>query len=187
MRTGLVIIGGAPGSGKTTLAGRLAAELAVPLLSRDALKEILLDTLGAQDRDASQRLGTASYALLDGLLETLVGSVPGLVVESNFTRGRAEATLAPLLAHADAVLVHCQTTPAETARRIAARSGSDERHVGHFDAVALPSVLDRLATGVFAPLDLPLPLLLIDTTAGYDPGWPEIVRFTQAVVTDHAP
>ncbi len=177
MRTGLVVVSGAPGSGKTTLARRLAGELTMPLLSRDALKEILLDTLGADDRAASQCLGVASYALLAGMLDTLVGTVPGLVVESNFTRGRAEGELAPLVQRADAVFLHCETTREEIVRRIDARSGDGERHSGHFDAVALPDVLDRLAAGAFDPLDLPAPKLRIDTTDGYAPPWSRIVRF----------
>jgi len=67
----------------------------------------------------------------------------------------------------------------ETIRRINARSGSGDRHAGHFDAVALPGVLDRLAAGAFDPLDLPAPVLRIDTTDGYAPLWPEIVCFVR--------
>ncbi len=120
--TVLVLVSGAPGSGKTTLARRLAEELAFPLLTRDGLKETLLDVLGAPDRPASQRLGSASYALLYAVLDALVGTIPGVIAESNFARGRSEGDLRPLVARARAVLLHCGTTPEEVERRIVARA-----------------------------------------------------------------
>ena len=43
----LVLVNGLPGAGKTTLAAALAAELAVPLVSKDALKEMLADAYPA--------------------------------------------------------------------------------------------------------------------------------------------
>ena len=47
--TDLMIILGSPASGKTTLARRLAAELAVPCLCKDDVKEALFDVLGVAD------------------------------------------------------------------------------------------------------------------------------------------
>jgi predicted kinase len=43
----LVYVSGAPGSGKTSLAVPLAAELGYPLLAKDRIKETLHDALGA--------------------------------------------------------------------------------------------------------------------------------------------
>jgi predicted kinase len=57
----LVIVSGAPGSGKTTLATRLSQDLGLPMLDRDALKEALADAIGhPADVDASARLGAGS-------------------------------------------------------------------------------------------------------------------------------
>ena len=44
---GFVLVGGWPGSGKTTLSRSLATELGLPLLSKDEVKEALMDALGA--------------------------------------------------------------------------------------------------------------------------------------------
>ncbi len=62
-----MIVSGAPGAGKSTVAGPLAAELSFPSLSKDVIKETLFDQLGhvAEDeRRSSQQLGGASMELL---------------------------------------------------------------------------------------------------------------------------
>ena len=56
----IVLVNGAPASGKTTLSRRLAGDLGLPLLAKDAIKEVLYDTLGAPDRARSRELGGAT-------------------------------------------------------------------------------------------------------------------------------
>ena len=41
-----VLVAGWPGSGKSTLAAALAAQLTIPLLAKDEIKEALMDGLG---------------------------------------------------------------------------------------------------------------------------------------------
>lgn len=95
---GFVLVGGWPGSGKTTLSGALAVELGVPHLSKDVVKEALMDAMGAPSGvEASRRMGRAAvHALLAAArgcpaavvdstwyayAEPLVRSLPGPVVE----------------------------------------------------------------------------------------------------------
>ncbi len=175
-RVSLILITGSPGSGKTTLSGTLQGELDYPLLRRDALKEVLLDGLGAVDRAESQRLGGASWSLLYAMLDQFAGRVP-VIVESNFSRGRDEANLEPFLARARSMVLHCQTDPGTIQRRIAARKGSIDRHPGHFDDIVWPELAQRLRDDVYEPLDLPCPTLRIDTTDGLEPTLAAIVEF----------
>jgi predicted kinase len=58
----LVYVSGAPGAGKSSLAGPLAAELRFALITKDTLKETLHDALGAPEPDLawSRRLGGAA-------------------------------------------------------------------------------------------------------------------------------
>jgi predicted kinase len=58
-----VLVGGWPGSGKTTLARPLATELGVAFLSKDEVKETLMDRLGAPVTvEQSREVGVAAVA-----------------------------------------------------------------------------------------------------------------------------
>lgn len=118
------------------------------MLCKDAIKERLLDTLGADDRAASQRIGGATYAVLYAVAASLLDAGTGLVLESNFRRGISDRELAPLVRRARAVFVHCTVPDAERRRRYAARV----RHPGHFDADLLAAW--QADTAAFGPPDI---------------------------------
>lgn len=60
---GFVLVGGWPGSGKTTLSRALAVELGVDFLSKDEFKEDLMDHRGApMTVEKSRELGSAAVA-----------------------------------------------------------------------------------------------------------------------------
>jgi predicted kinase len=60
---GFVLVGGWPAAGKTTLARALASELDIAYLSKDEVKEALMDTLGAPSTvEESRELGRAAVA-----------------------------------------------------------------------------------------------------------------------------
>ncbi len=72
----LVLVTGAPGSGKTTLAMPLARHLGLPLITKDTIKEALFDTLGTGDHTWSQRLGAASFQVMFALARHSPAAVP---------------------------------------------------------------------------------------------------------------
>ena len=58
-RDWFVLVAGWPGSGKSTLAAALAAELGLPLLSKDEIKEALMDGLGPPETVAQEGWATS--------------------------------------------------------------------------------------------------------------------------------
>lgn len=56
----LIVVSGAPGTGKSTIAAAVAADLGWPLLALDPIKEALADVLGLGDEDWSDQVGEAA-------------------------------------------------------------------------------------------------------------------------------
>jgi hypothetical protein len=80
----VLIVTGAPASGKTILGRQLAAALGLPYFSKDLFKESLFDSLGWQDRAWSQRSGGASMDLLFRAAEVLLEAGQPVALECNF-------------------------------------------------------------------------------------------------------
>jgi predicted kinase len=174
----LVIISGAPASGKTTLARRLSFDLQLPLLAKDELKEALADAMGApRDVPASMRLGAGAYATLYLVAQQLLEARTGFIIESNFRRGVSETELQALLAWSDPGLIHCTAAPEVVQTRYAERHDRGDRHVAHLDADRTGALAEDLASGRFDPLDLAIPTLVVDTTDGWRPAYEEIRDF----------
>jgi predicted kinase len=121
-----VLVAGWPGSGKSTLAAALAAELGLPLLAKDEIKEALMDGLGRPETvEYSRRLGRA--AVLTML--RVAHRCPGAVLDSTWF-GYALPLVRTLPGRL--VEVHC-IVPLDVARaRYRARVGM--RDAGHLDA-----------------------------------------------------
>lgn len=120
-----VLVAGPPGSGKTTLAGPLAAKLGLPLIAKDVIKEVLMQTLGTPTTVPQSRvLGRAAVETMFAVAQT----APGAVLESNFATYSV-----PLIKTLPGpiVEVRCQC-PRELALSRYRRRAT-HRHAGHLD------------------------------------------------------
>lgn len=149
-----VLVGGWPASGKSTLSAALARELALPRLSKDEVKEALMDALGVpRSVPESRRLGVAAvHAVLRS-----ARSCPGAVIDSTwFAYAKPLVDLLP----GRCVEVRCVTDLATVRTRYEAR----ERDARHLDGLRDEQELwgrpvEALGVG---------PLVTVDTTGEVD-------------------
>jgi hypothetical protein len=159
IRRGFVVVSGAPGAGKSTLAGPLAARLGLPLIGKDHIKETLYDHIpaGAERSAWSKILGGASMELI----WTLASHAPAAMLEANFRpysdyeRGKLAALPGPL------VEVYCRCPLELAAKRFADRHA--DRHPTHTSA--------EVTLEYLADFDRPIalgPVIEVDTTSSVD-------------------
>ena len=169
-----VIVSGPPGSGKSTLAQPLAAQLQLPLLGKDTIKEAMMDALGVETVEDSRRIGGAAIASLFALARANGRAV----MESNWSSRLAIDDLRSL--GGVIVEIFCDVDPAVSQRRYLDRAAT--RHRGHFDLSRRDD--PSLWTGAsLQPIAGGWPVLHVDTTAPV-----EIVALACAVAaaTEHA-
>ena len=161
---GVFLVTGLPGTGKTTLARTLARALQVPLLSKDAIKEPLLEVLGASDRAASRVLSDASFAVLFALADEHLAQAGAVLLEGNFRPGEHEGAVQALLARhvpMACTQVLCRAPEPLRQQRLQARAQDAARHPGHRDAAWVA----HAARGDDAFLDIAGPQLVHDGEA----------------------
>jgi predicted kinase len=152
----VIVVSGAPGTGKSTIAKALATELHWPLLSLDTIKESLADVLGLGDEDWSDRMGDAAAEVVFRLCRQF----PDAIAEGWWRRERRDRALVEFVG---AVEVFCHCDARTVARRMHNRHGTG-RHPIHRDVIN-PSLIDQAAarTATVTPLGLGAALVTVDT------------------------
>lgn len=149
-----MLVGGWPGAGKTTLARALAAELGIAYLSKDEVKEALMDRLGAPTSiEQSRRLGSAAVA---AVLRAARGC-PAAVIDSTwypYSLPLVQELAGPF------VEVRCEVGLALARERYRTRR-RDERHLDAWRSEA------ELWGEEVAPLGVG-PVVSVDTTVPVD-------------------
>jgi predicted kinase len=130
----ILLVSGAPASGKSTLARALARIFNYPLISKDAIKESLFDSLGAALGKHLETPAELSRLLSNAAMEvlwSLAPDCPQVILEANF-RPRSDYERKRISAFEGRKLeVYCHCTLEEASRRFRERATRADRHPAH--------------------------------------------------------
>lgn len=176
----LLIVNGPPASGKTTLGKKVAEELAIPMFSKDAIKEELYDSLGPVVRRVFRHLGETSMRLMYLAARSTLEAGRSVVIEANFNRGLSENDIGELLELCTPMQLHCDAPTDELVQRYEERDDDGDRHPVHEGGDASDTLKDELDDGLYEPLELDVPTLEVDTTDGYHPSVNDTVQWIRS-------
>jgi predicted kinase len=173
----LIVVAGPPGSGKTTLAHKIAAEVGCPAICRDEIKEGMAHTTEGFVARPGDELTVRTLPVFFGTVDLLIRAGVTTVAEAAFQDRTWRLGLEPLTGVADFRIVHC-TVAADLAFRRSLRRGKDNPHrSAHPDPDPDDKAEWTRRHADFERLALDAPWIEVDTTSGYRPTLPEIVAF----------
>ena len=185
----LVIVGGPPASGKTTIAEKLSEDFSVPLIRKDAIKELLFDNIGWSDREWSRKLGATTYRIMDQITEAELKAGRAVILEANFKKSFDEEKFQHwqkqyLLRYFQ---IFCNAPRDVLLERFKSRVESGERHPGHVDGTNYDIFEPKHLAETFVPLEsLAGELINVDSTQDFDLYYPQIkedlTRFKSGLV-----
>lgn len=134
-----VLIAGLPASGKTTFAAHLAAQLQLPMVSKDRIKEIMYDTIGFRSKDEKVTLSIAATQLLYYYAESMMRTGMSFILENNFENVQKPGLLRLLEEYRyRTVTIRFGGDVRVIYERYLKRDSSPERHGGHKTSDAWP-------------------------------------------------
>jgi predicted kinase len=163
----IIMVSGAPATGKSTLARALGQLLGCPLLSKDPIKESLFESLGSHlgsNVGAPAELSRLlSRAAMD-VLWSLAPCCPQIILEANFRPKSQRERKRFATLEGRKLEVYCHCTPKEAARRFRERATRVDHHAAHS--------MKTLSAELLEEFDRPVglcPVIDIDTESPVDP------------------
>lgn len=166
----VIIVSGAPGSGKTTMAKRLADYLMVPHVERDRITRGMEYTRDGQRVDRVQEGLPMFFKHVQGMLKDGIS----LVTDGTLYAGISESDYKKyIVSHAFAVNVH--TRAKNEKQRFIDREMNREGQSADWVKDHL-KVLDAIYAQTVDPIALGIPTIEVDATDEYRPNIHEIVE-----------
>ncbi|HWF82276.1 MAG TPA: AAA family ATPase [Streptosporangiaceae bacterium] len=173
----LIVVAGPPGSGKTTLAHKIAAALGCPAICRDEIKEGMARTADGFIAGPGDELTVRTLPVFFGALDLLIRAGVTTVAEAAFQDRIWRLGLEPLIDVAELRIAHC-IVGADLAFRRSLRRGKDNPvRSAHADPDPSDKAEWTKRHADFQRPALDAPWIEVDTTSGYRPTLPEIVAF----------
>ena len=174
-----IIVTGRPGSGKNTLANKLACRLWMPLVSRDEIKEGYVNTFGVKhDELPPETNGHATDLFFEIVDHYLSGNI-SVVIEAAFQHKVWEPRILRIAELASPFIIRCSVDDAVAAQRYLTRGLADEtREYYHGDnlVVHYRKTGEILPPAEFSPPKFDRPTVDVSTDGEYVPTIDEIVK-----------
>jgi len=176
----LILVSGAPGAGKTTLAGKLAHYLRIPHIPRDEIMRGLEMTEGGPINKGEQGI-KVYYGLLEHMLEAGISFVTDGTIYKGISETDIKSRLTPR-----AVVVNVHVRAKNEHQRFIDREKrregwSHEWVQGHINR------LEEIYHQTVDPLDLGVPLVEVRADDEYEPSLNEIARQLHLFYNDTRP
>ena len=171
----LIVITGRPGAGKSTLTRTLARAVRCPIISRDEIKEGLMNTIKHGGESPDSDLNKHVYNTFFETIEFLLRKHITFIAEAAFQHKLWVHKLNDLSKIAQIKIIYCSISPSLAQARYIQRGIDDpERADFHDDWVTQHK---HQLTRPYDPPKLDVPTLTVDTSEDYQPAFSDIVTF----------
>jgi predicted kinase len=168
------------GTGKTTLAHKLAEAVGCPAICRDEIKEGMVHTARGFVAGPGDELTMRTLPVFFDVLKLLLGAGVTTVAEAAFQDRIWRPRLEPLQGLARLRIVHCVVDADVAFQRSLRRRAQNPMRRAHADPGPGEAAERARHHNAFDRVAIDAPWIEVDTTDGYRPGLAEITRFVTA-------
>jgi predicted kinase len=173
----LVVVSGPPGSGKTTLAHKIAHTLGCPAVCRDEIKEGMVHATPGFVPGSADELTMRTLPTFFGVLELFLRAGVTTVAQAAFQDRLWRPGLEPVCNLARIRIVHCTVDADVAFKRNLQRSEENPLRLAHTDAGPCDAAEYIRRHHAFDRVSVDAPWIEVDTTDAYRPGLGQIVAF----------